>query len=64
MKFTLWRVPICAIGALAATAILMPNDGPESAQPSAAMRQSDVAQQMPHPVQTSSWQAVLASTSR
>ncbi|CAN5167717.1 hypothetical protein BH11PSE9_BH11PSE9_24800 [soil metagenome] len=64
MKFTLWRVPLCALGALAATAILMPNDGPESAQPAAAAHQADGAQQMPHTAQTSSWQAVLASTNR
>ncbi len=64
MKFPLWRVPLCALGALAATAILMPNDGPESAQPSAVALPSDGAQQMSHGVQTSSWQAVLAATSR
>lgn len=64
MKFTLWRVPLCALGALAATAILMPNDGVGPAQPSAAALQADGAQQMSHGVQTSSWQAVLAATSR
>ncbi|CAN5755525.1 hypothetical protein BH11PSE8_BH11PSE8_07340 [soil metagenome] len=64
MKFTLWRVQLCALGALAATAMLAPNEVPESSQASALSLQSEGAQQLPRGVQNSSWQAVLASTGR
>lgn len=64
MKLTLWRVPVYALGAFAATAILMPNDGLESPRPSADALQATGAPQMAHGSHTSSWQAVLAATGR